>query len=74
MKIKIENGIPDSLALELVLRVVEGGRISKDSKGREYYCFVTILEYRGEEYIVQARQGLKEDTFEVVKKIDGGKQ
>lgn len=67
MKIRIENGIPDSLALELVLKVVQGGRISKDSKGREYYCFITILEYRGEEYIVQARQGLNEDTFEVKK-------
>jgi hypothetical protein len=68
MKIKIENGIPDSLALEFVLKVVQGGKISKDSKGREYYCFITIFEYKGEEYIVQARQGLKEDTFEVIKK------
>lgn len=65
MKIKINDNIPDELALQLVLKVVQRGRISKDSKGRKYYCFITIFDVKGVDYIVHTRQGLKDDTFEV---------
>lgn len=65
MKIDIKDNIPDELALKLVLRVVQDGKISKGEKGKMYYCWITILELDGIEYIVHTRQYRKNDCFVV---------
>jgi len=55
MRIRTENNISDELALQLVLKVVQQGRISVGRKGKKCYCFATVLsvpEDPGYEYIV----------------------
>ena len=43
MKIRIDDGINDELALQLILKVVQQGRISKGRNNKECYCFATVF-------------------------------
>ena len=43
MRITIKDNIPDDLALELVLSVIKGGRVSKGKNGKMCYCFVALF-------------------------------
>ena len=40
--IKVEDGISDADALQCVMRVVDGGKISGDGK---YYCAATMFKH-----------------------------
>lgn len=66
MKIEIRDGISDEIAIELVRTVVRQGRISK-GKDRMYYCWVTIVTYKNEDYVVFVRDNRKTDCFIVAK-------
>lgn len=71
MKINIGEGISDELALELVLKVVQQGRISVGRVGRKVYCFATVFtitEDPNHEYIVIVNGNTKTDVFAVYKK------
>lgn len=67
MKIDIRDGISDELALDLVSLVVREGKVSQDSKGKKYYCWVTIFNIKGEEIAVYTRENRKNDCFVVYK-------
>ena len=70
MRIRTENNISDELALQLVLKVVQQGRISRVRNSKACYCFATVLsvlEDPGYEYIVQSNGYTKEDCFLVYK-------
>lgn len=67
MKIDIRDGISDELALDLVSRVVRRGKVSQDSKGKKYYCWVTIFNVNDEEIAVYTRGNRKNDCFVVYK-------
>lgn len=67
MKIDIRDGISDELALDLVSRVVRRGKVSQDSKGKKYYCWVTIFNVNDEEIAVYTRENRKNDCFVVYK-------
>jgi len=59
-----------NFALQLVLEVVQQGRISVGRKGKKCYCFATVLsvpEDPGYEYIVWSNGQTKEDCFLVYK-------
>lgn len=68
MKIDIRDNIPDELALRLVLKVVQQGKVSKGENNKDYYCWITVFEVDGIEYIVHTRQYRKQDCFIVCKK------
>lgn len=68
MKIDIKDNIPDELALNLVLKVVKEGKISKGEHGKMYYCWITVFEVDGIEYVVNTRQYRKQDCFLVYKR------
>ena len=42
--IEIEEGISDKTAIERLLVVIQGGRVSIGAKGKEHYCWVTTWE------------------------------
>ena len=70
MRIRTENNISDELALQLVLKVVQQGRISRGRNNKACYCFATVLsvpEDPGYEYIVWSNGQTKEDCFLVYK-------
>lgn len=67
MKIDIRDNIEPTLALELVKRVVERGKISQGEKGKIYYCWVTEFEVDNEILAVYTRQYRKDDCFVVYK-------
>lgn len=66
--ITIEDNIADADALQCVMRVVEGGKISGSGK---YYCYATILRHPNykEEIAVYTSPRVKEDNaaFTVMK-------
>ena len=68
MKIEIRDNIPDEIAIELVGVVIRQGRIS-ESGGKKYYCWVTTITYRDEDYVVYVRDNRKTDCFVVTKKV-----
>lgn len=67
MKIDIRDNINDTIALQLVLRVVEMGKVSQDSKGNKYYCWITTFDVNGDEIVVYTRENRKSDCFVVYK-------
>lgn len=67
MKIDIRDGISDELALDLVSLVVRNGKVSEDSKGKKYYCWITIFNIDNEEIAVYTRENRKNDCFVVYK-------
>lgn len=67
MKIDIRDGISDELALDLVSMVVRNGKVSEDSKGKKYYCWITTFNVNGEEIVVYTRENRKNDCFVVYK-------
>lgn len=70
MKIRIDDGINDELALQLILKVVQQGRISKGRNNKECYCFATVFnvpEDPNYEYIVYSNGNTKDDCFLVYK-------
>lgn len=67
MRITIKDNIPDDLALELVLSVIKGGRVSKGKNGKMCYCFVALFGVKGEEYVVKTSSDSKDDCFLVYK-------
>jgi hypothetical protein len=68
MKIDIRDNIEPTLALELVKRVIERGKISQGEKGKMYYCWVTEFEVDNEVLVVSTRQYRKDDCFAVYKR------
>lgn len=66
MKIEIRDNIPDEIAIELVGIVIRQGRIS-EGKDRMYYCWLTKISYKDEEYTVYVRDNRKNDCFVVCK-------
>ena len=66
MTIKIEDNIPEQVALRCVLSVVNQGKISKDMKGNNYYCWATTFETSVGEIAVYTRK-YKNTSF-IVKK------
>lgn len=67
MKIDIRDNISEEIALELVLAVVKDGRVSEGEHGKMYYCWCTIFNVNGIEYVVSVRQYRKTDCFVVYK-------
>lgn len=67
LKIDIRDGISDELALDLVSLVVRNGKVSEDSKGKKYYCWITTFNVNGEEIVVYTRENRKNDCFVVYK-------
>lgn len=67
MKIDIRDDISDELALYLVSQVVKNGKVCKDSKGKKYYCWMTIFNVNDEEIAVHTRDYRKNDCFVVYK-------
>lgn len=65
MKINICDGIPDLLALQCVAAVVQQGKISKDSKGKEHYCWVTKVPTYKCTIVVETIPHRKDDCFRV---------
>ena len=59
LKIDIRDGISDELALDLVSLVVRNGKVSEDSKGEKYYCWITTFNVNGEEIVVYTRENRK---------------
>ena len=70
MKIRIDDDIDDELALQLVLKVVQQGRISRGRNNKACYCFATVLRIPEDpdyEYIVYSNGNTKDDCFLVYK-------
>lgn len=70
MIITIEDNIADDLAVELVAKVIQGGKVSHDSKGNAYYCWVTVFEHNGEKFDVWTRKNPNQPSFIVCKHRD----
>lgn len=72
--ITIEDNIADADALQCVMQVVEGGKISGEGK---YYCYATMLKHPNykEEIAVYASTRVKDDNsaFTVMKGSNYGK-
>ena len=71
MKIRIDDNINDELALQLILKVVQQGRISSGRNNKKCYCFATVFNTIPEdpdyEYIVYSNGNTKDDCFLVYK-------
>lgn len=65
IRIKKEPEISDELAMRLVLRVIEKGKISGEGK---HYCYVTEFEAYGETYNVLFDHRCKTKVFKVYKR------
>ena len=59
--ITIEDDVEPRLAVEMVKQVIEGGKVSEDMKGRKYYCWGTLLEYKGDKFFVETRHTRNEN-------------
>ena len=60
--ITIEDDIEPELAVRMVEQVIEGGKVSEDMKGRKFYCWGTLLEYKGDKLFVGTRHTRNENT------------
>ena len=71
--IDIRHNIKPELALDLVARVINEGKISKGEGGKMYYCWLTVFDTPDGEIAVSTRQYRKNDCFIVWKygKKDG---
>lgn len=65
-KLIIDNrtDLDDLVALKLVMRVVEMGRISNDNK---QYCYLCIIEHEEKKYAVSTDLNKKSDRFVIMK-------
>ena len=63
MTIKIEDNIPDIVAISLVKEVIEQGKISNNGTS---YCYLTMFD----DICVQTRQYRKTPCFRVYKKVN----
>lgn len=68
MKIDIRDDISPEIDLKLVLEVVKFGKVSKGEDGKMYYCWLTVFNVDGIDYVVSTRQYRKSDCFIVYKK------
>jgi hypothetical protein len=68
MKIIIENRTKlDAIeALKLVSKVVELGKVSETSKGKQY-CFASRMVHKNQEYMVYSDKNKKSDRFVIDK-------
>lgn len=73
INIDIRDNIEPGLALCLVARVIDAGKISKGENGKMYYCWLTTFDTPDGEIAVSTRQYRKTDCFVVHKyrKNDG---
>lgn len=68
IRIKYDDEISDELASRLVLSVIHQGKISNDGKS---YCYATLFDVDGRQYMVESNDKGKSQMFYVYKK--GGK-
>lgn len=67
IRIKVEEGISDELAMVLVSKVVFSGKISANG---DRYCYATKFEYEGKKYVVSIPDYSKTDLFYVYRDIE----
>lgn len=67
INIDIRDNIEQGLALRLVARVIEDGKISRGENGKMYYCWLTVFDTPDGEIAVSTRQYRKNDCFVVLK-------
>lgn len=67
INIDIRDDIEQGLALRLVARVIDAGKISKGENGKMYYCWLTVFDTPDGEIAVSTRQYRKNDCFVVLK-------
>lgn len=67
INIDIQDAIEPGLALLLVARVIDAGKISKGENGKMYYCWATTFDAPDGELTVWTRQYRKTDCFVVMK-------
>lgn len=67
INIDIRDNIEPGLALLLVARVTDSGKISEGEKGKTYYCWGTLFDTPDGEIMVATRQYRKTDCFVVYK-------
>ena len=67
INIDIRDNINPELALRLVARVIDAGKISKGENGKMYYCWLTTFDTPDGEIGVSTRQYRKNDCFVVWK-------
>jgi hypothetical protein len=67
--VEIRDDIPDDVALRIVTRVVELGRISKGVRDQDHYCWATTFAVGDDEIVVYTREKYKTqaDSFIVAK-------
>lgn len=70
IRIKSEEDISNEMMLSLVSSVVAQGKISNEGKS---YCYATMFEVNGQQYMVEANDKGKSQMFYVYKK-KGGEQ
>jgi len=73
INIDIRDNIKPGLALHLVARVIDAGKISKGENGKMYYCWLTVFDTPDGDIAVSTRQYRRNDCFIVWKygKKDG---
>lgn len=62
----IEDDIEPELAVEMVKQVIEVGKVSEDMKGRKFYCWGTLLEYKDNKFFVGTRHTRNENIASFV--------
>jgi hypothetical protein len=67
INIDIRDNIEPGLALRLVTRVIDSGKISKGENGKMYYCWLTVFDTADGEILVSTIQYRKTDCFVVHK-------
>ena len=67
IEVEIRDGINPTTALECVKQVVASGKISRDGKGKLYYCWITTFGTPFGKLIVFTRENRKNDCFVVSK-------
>ena len=60
--VTIEDGINPATALSAVQSVIEGGKISEDTKGRKFYCWGTTFYLNGDKLVVSTNHTRNEHT------------
>lgn len=60
IRIKYDDDISDELASQLILSVINQGKISNEGKS---YCFATVFKVNGTEYQVVANDKTKSIMF-----------
>ena len=70
IRIKSEEDISDDMMLSLVSAVVAQGKMSNEGKS---YCYATLFEVGGQQYMVESNDKGKSQMFYVYKK-KGGEQ